>query len=330
MAQTIQLKRSPGTTPPVTLAQGEPAWLDGTNTLYIGKLSGGVQAIAGDGAGYLKSLPTINITGDVTGSGKEQIIVTLANIVTAGAGTKLTFNAKGLVTGSSNLVADDIPALAIAKITGLQAALDTKLTLDANGIIPSNALPPLAITDTFVVESQAAMLGLMAERGDIAVRADGAGTFILREAPASTLANWQQLSAPATEGVTSVNGQTGVVNLVSRNIPFQPIGNIAATDTQAAIAELDTEKVGVNQAFTFVGDITGTGSAAANITLTLSNTVTGATATKVTFNNKGLITGSSALVEGDIPALAISKITGLQAALDTKLSQTEVIDGGTF
>lgn len=329
MAQTIQLKRSPGTTPPTTLAPGEPAWLDGSNTLYMGKLGGGIQAIAGDGAGYLKSLPTINITGDVTGSGKEQINVTLANIVTAGSGTKVNFNAKGLVTGTSALVEADIPALGIGKVTGLQAALDSKPTLDANGKLPSSALPPLAISDTFVVASQAAMLALTAERGDVAVRTDGGGTFILTAEPATTLANWQQLASPGA-GVTSVNGETGSVNLDAAEIPFSPIGNIASTTTQAAIAELDAEKVDINQTFTFTGDVAGTGSAAANIALTLSNTVTGATATKVTFNNKGLITASGNLVAADIPELAISKITGLQAALDAKLSRTEVIDGGTF
>lgn len=329
MAQTIQLKRSPGSTPPTVLAPGEPAWLEGNGTLYIGKVSGGIQAIAGDGAGYIKSLPTINITGDVTGSGKEQINLTLANIVQAGSGSKISFNAKGLVTGVGALLETDIPTLGIGKVTGLQAALDSKPTLDANGKLPSSTLPPLAITDTFVVASQAAMLALTAERGDIAVRTDGGGTFILTAEPATTLANWQQLTSPGA-GVTSVNGETGSVNLVASEIPFAPIGNIASTTTQAAIAELDAEKVDVNQTFTFTGDVTGTGSAAANIALTLPSIVAGTTATKVTFNNKGLISAASSLVAGDIPDLSIAKITDLQAALDSKLSRTEVIDGGTF
>lgn len=330
MAQNIQLKRSSGSTPPTTLAPAEPAWLEGTRTLYIGKIGGGVEAIAGDGAGYLKALPSINITGDVTGSGTTQIRLNLASIGQAGSGTKVSYNEKGLVTGTSPLTDTDIPALAINKITGLQASLETKLTLGADGKIPSDVLPPIAITDTFVVTSQAEMLALTAERGDLAIRTDGSGSFILRAEPASNLANWQQLAAPAAGGVTAVNGQTGVVNLTSGNIPFQPTGSIAATNAQAAIAELDAEKAALDRALTFTGDITGTGALNTDIALTLKNIVAAATASKVSFNAKGLITASAALEAADIPVLPISRIDGLQAALDSKVSRTEVIDGGTF
>lgn len=51
-------------------------------------------------------------------------------------------------------------------------------------------LPPLAITDTFVVISQAAMLALTAETGDIAIRTDTNETYILQGADPSILANW--------------------------------------------------------------------------------------------------------------------------------------------
>ena len=47
--------------------------------------------------------------------------------VTAGTYTKLTVDVYGRVTSGTTLVASDIPALAISKITGLQDALDTKL-----------------------------------------------------------------------------------------------------------------------------------------------------------------------------------------------------------
>lgn len=43
--------------------------------------------------------------------------------------------------------------------------------------------------------------------------------------------------------VDSVNGQTGVVQINADDVPFTPAGNISATDVQAAIEELDTEKV---------------------------------------------------------------------------------------
>lgn len=46
--------------------------------------------------------------------------------ITGGTHTKITYDAKGLVTGGADLTASDIPALGISKITGLQDALDSK------------------------------------------------------------------------------------------------------------------------------------------------------------------------------------------------------------
>lgn len=58
--------------------------------------------------------------------------------------------------------------------------------------------------------------------------------------------NWTQLDA--TDAVTSVFGRTGNVvatngDYTASNITNVPAGNIAATDVQAALNELDTEKV---------------------------------------------------------------------------------------
>jgi len=83
-------------------------------------------------------------------------------------------------------------------------------TLGSDNKIPSAQLPAIAITDTFPVASQAAMLALTAEVGDIAVRTDLNKTFILKIAGASTLANWQELLTP-TDSVLNVNGRTGAV-----------------------------------------------------------------------------------------------------------------------
>lgn len=103
-------------------------------------------------------------------------------------------------------------------------------TLDAAGKIPSSQLPPVAIADTFVVNSQASMLALVAERGDVAVRTDLKKTFILRLEPATVLANWQEMLTP-TDQVLSVNGQTGVISLSADDVG-------AATPAQVA-AKLD-------------------------------------------------------------------------------------------
>ncbi|MBX3536425.1 MAG: hypothetical protein KF735_02205 [Chelatococcus sp.] len=82
--------------------------------------------------------------------------------------------------------------------------------LDSSGKIGESCLPALAITDTFEVVNQTAMLALTAERGDIAVRSDLNKTFILKQSPASTLANWVELRTP-TDVVLSVAGLTGAI-----------------------------------------------------------------------------------------------------------------------
>ena len=86
-------------------------------------------------------------------------------------------------------------------------------SLDSSGKVPTSQLPSIAIHQTSVVSSQAAMLALTADIGDIAVRTDVSKTFVLAAEPASTLGNWQELLT--SDAVTSVDGQTGNVNLAS-------------------------------------------------------------------------------------------------------------------
>jgi len=330
----IRIKRSPNAAAPASLGPGELAWSEGSKILYIGTIAGGLLAIAGDGAGFLKANQPITVTGDVTGNGTTSLNLTLGNVVTAGNGTKIAYDAKGRVVGSSALVAADIPAVPIGTVTGLQNALNSKAQLDASGKILAENLPDLSITDTFVVASQAEMLALVAQRGDIAIRSDINDDFILRGDDPKVLANWQKFLHPASQndGIITINGKTGpAATLNAADVPFQATGNIAATNLQSALAELDSEKLALDRNISFTGDITGTGSAgSAGIALTLKSIVTAGTGTKIAFNAKGQVTGSGSLLEADIPALSISKTSGLQTALDAKIGVNDTIDGGLY
>lgn len=82
--------------------------------------------------------------------------------------------------------------------------------LDALGKINPSQLPAIAITDTFVVASQAAMLALVAQTGDVAVRNDIGQTFILQGTNPAVLADWVLLQSPS-DAVSSVFGRVGVV-----------------------------------------------------------------------------------------------------------------------
>lgn len=89
--------------------------------------------------------------------------------------------------------------------------------LGGDGKILAAQLPAIAITDTFVVASEVAMLALTAETGDVAVRTDLNKSFILAVNDPTVLANWQELLTP-TSAVVSVNGQSGIVSLDSDDI----------------------------------------------------------------------------------------------------------------
>jgi len=86
--------------------------------------------------------------------------------------------------------------------------------LDADGKINPSQLPAQAITNTFVVSSQAEMLALNAAVGDVAIRTDQNKTYILRTLPPTVLANWAELLFP-TSDVTSVFGRTAAVTAQS-------------------------------------------------------------------------------------------------------------------
>ena len=202
---------------------------DGTMT--IGKAS---EAAAADTATTLATGRTISVAGDATGtspvfdgSANVTIPLVLANSgVVAGTFTKVTVDAKGRVTeGVANLTTADIPELTLSKISdaGTAAAKDFGTAegnvpvLGAGGKLSEAVIPAIAITDTFVVDSQSAMLALGAQQGDVAVRTDVNKTFILKVAPATTLANWVELETP-TDAVTSVNGLTGAVTLTTSEV----------------------------------------------------------------------------------------------------------------
>lgn len=71
--------------------------------------------------------------------------------------------------------------------------------LDGSGKLPTSTIPSLAITETFTVASQAAMLALSAQQGDVAIRTDQQKTYILAAEPASTLSNWVWMQFPDAE-----------------------------------------------------------------------------------------------------------------------------------
>lgn len=73
--------------------------------------------------------------------------------ITAGTATKITYDAKGLITKGENLAVSDIPTLGISKIDGLQDALDSKqnnLTFDGEYNSGTNRVATVSTVNTAV------------------------------------------------------------------------------------------------------------------------------------------------------------------------------------
>ena len=124
-------------------------------------------------------------------------------------------------------------------------------SLNASGIIPSSQLPPVSLSSTSVVASDADMTALSATVGSIAIRTDLNKNYVLSTLPASTLSNWVELLTPAAP-VQTVNGYTGSVNLAKSDISLSDVDNTSdiskpvSNATQAALnTKLDANKVGV-------------------------------------------------------------------------------------
>ena len=98
----------------------------------------------------------------------------------------------------------------------------------------SSILPAITITDTFVVASQVAMLAIIGETGDVAIRTDLSKTFILKGTNPTILANWQEILTPTGGAVASVFNRTGNVVAVSGDYTADQITETATRKFQTA------------------------------------------------------------------------------------------------
>uniref|UniRef100_UPI00266EB6AE hypothetical protein n=1 Tax=uncultured Megasphaera sp. TaxID=165188 RepID=UPI00266EB6AE len=228
----------------ISLLGGVKSQAAGSGKVVVG--SDGTMSVAEvPKADVLTTARTLTFSGDVAGNnnfdGSGNVTFALALVysgVTAVTFTKLTVNAKGFVKAGSALDVSDIPALTLSKITDAGTAAGKNVgmaagnvpLLDSTGKLNSSVIPAIAINEIYTVASQTAMLALSANVGDVCARTDGAGSFMLKATPASTLANWVQLTAP-TDVVTSVNGKTGVVVLTTDNVAEG--ANLYYTDARA-------------------------------------------------------------------------------------------------
>jgi hypothetical protein len=274
--------------------------------------------------------------------------VAKATISDADANIKGKIQLAGDLSGTA--AAPTVPGLALKANTS-DVATDLALKLDANqkgvangvatlnslGIIPSNQLPPVTLSSTNVVGSDAAMTALAsATVGSIAIRTDANKNYVLSALPASTLANWVELLTPAAP-VQVVNGYTGSVNLTKTDLGLSDVSNTSDLNKPISIAtqnalNLKANTTDVNAALNLKANIADMNSALASkatiATLTAAlapkaNTseVNQALNLKLDANRLGVPNGTASLNNlgkiptDQIPAISFSsvKVLGSQA-----------------
>jgi hypothetical protein len=179
----------------------------------------------------------------------------VAYVATSAFTSGVTFDESNLVrvgtTGSTVTMVAGMPPDGTGNVPlGTAATYDVGtnegdlVLLTVGGKLPTSSIPALAINDVFTAASEAEMLALAAQQGDMALRTDVDPNeiYILKASPASTLGNWILLSTPSA--VTSVNGQQGVIVLGAVDVGAVPTGRTVNGKPLSADITLDAADVG--------------------------------------------------------------------------------------
>lgn len=248
----------------LTLAADRGLYSTGANTLALYTLTAGGRALGG-ASGAANTIPYFSAANTIanqslTATGRAvmgaadaaaartAIGAGVGSVTSVGLVTPVGFDNTGPITGSGNITisyASGYQGFTTAQATTIanlgstyvqrtmMGANNGVATLDANGKLELNQLPALAVVDVFPVPNQAAMLALDAERGDMAIREDLEGaTFVLRQEPATALANWIQITTPGA-GVKSVNLSGGTTGLTVTGGPITSSGTFILAGTVA-------------------------------------------------------------------------------------------------
>jgi predicted acyltransferase (DUF342 family) len=245
----------------------------GGNTTLMGSLSA-VSATVGSITATTGNVTTlesdtirsddIEYTGTLTGNAATIFTLSTRDIITTFIeATNLTVTGSATIPGLSGINTGD-EVMATPTISGTvritsstpdpivytagdaQAAFlakaDKGVTLATlvNGKVPITQLPPLAISDTYIVATIAGMNALTAQVGDIAVLTNPASTYILQTEPNG----WVMLNTP-TDAVPSVFNRVGPIqaqagDYTAAMIPITAVPTLNAGTVQEAVGQLVT------------------------------------------------------------------------------------------
>lgn len=194
---------------------------------------------------YLTANQNITISGDATGTGSTAIALTLATIagLTAGTYTKVTVNAKGLITAASALVTADITtALGFTPVSAASVGVANGVaSLDGTGKLTTAQIPASLVgavvyqgTWNATTNTPALTSGTGTKGAYYKVSVAGTTTVdgINSWNPGDTIifdgTTWDKIDGISNE-VLSVAGRTGVVTLAAADI--SGLGTLATVNT---------------------------------------------------------------------------------------------------
>ena len=100
--------------------------------------------------------------------------------------------------------------IGLANVPNIDTSNASNIT---TGTLSSSILPPIALTTTSVVSSEANQLALSSQEGDVVIRTDINKTYIHNNGTTGTMSDWTEIITPTSNSVTSVNSYTGTVIL---------------------------------------------------------------------------------------------------------------------
>lgn len=185
---------------------------------------------------------------DLVDEGQAKVII----VQVTGQSTTAVISQKGVTDAIATAKQEVVDSLGSAASKDVGTAAGNVPVLDANGKLVESIIPAIAITETYVVDSETAMLALSAQVGDVAIRTDVSKSFILQSLPATTAANWKELLTPDSN-VISVNGKQGAVVLTGADIST----NFTQAVSRANVATGETLAVSLGKIAKWFADLKG-------------------------------------------------------------------------
>ena len=276
------------------------------------------------------------------GTLSSDVTISLGTIGTAGTYTKVTTDMYGRVVSGTTLSEGDIPTLQISKISGLQTALDSKLNI--SDFSTWFTINKNASGQVISIQANFDFFGV----GEISAYGYSSGTvptgaqymYELKDVLFTELTSGQLLQWNGTKWINIDKNAVGLNEselakyLTTNNyakkadITWANLLNKPTTWAWADITGKPTTLAGYgitdgvpNTRRVLAGSgLSGGGTLSSDVTISLGTIGTAGTYTKVTTDMYGRVVSGTTLSEGDIPTLQISKISGLQTALDSKLN----------